>query len=50
LGRIAGEVFGGKCFMLPEEGDVFDHIEYYKFEPDENYFGEFGEFTEDNNG
>jgi len=50
LGRIAGEIFGGECFMLPGEGDVFDNIEYYKFEPDQNYFGEFGEFTEGTNG
>lgn len=50
LGRIAGELFGGKCFMLEAEGDVFDHTEYYEFDTNDFYMGEFGPIEGGDNG
>jgi len=45
LARIAGEVFGGKCYWV-ETVDEIENLSFediYDFEPDEYYGGEFGD-------
>lgn len=40
LARIAGELFGGKCFPV---FNMSQNRMNYEFTPDENYCGAFGE-------
>ena len=47
LARIAGDCFGGTCYLSNDE-ELIDQTyqmsgeNYYEFEPDENYYDEFG--------
>ncbi len=44
LARLAGECFGGSCTA----GNEWKKTEDYQFTPNQNYFGEFGEFVDPN--
>jgi len=39
LARLAGEMYGGTCFLNPYHSPYEDRI--FDFTPDENYYGEF---------
>ena len=41
LGRITGEIFGGKCFPVIEDENDLGWDMVLDFEPDENYYGAF---------
>lgn len=42
LARLAGEIFGGKCFPTIELNEKGQWVaNSYDFEPDENYYGAF---------
>lgn len=39
IARVAGEIFGGKCFADFKPDGKGKQVLCYEFEPDENYYG-----------